>query len=192
MLSVSYTLYESTVHPTVKITKLPSLWSLQRIKSSMTKYNFKQRKSKRTSIPLPREMASLRSSWSGVVKSGHDFLVGVVLAHDSVSPSLTLANLCRPPGKGANSWRPTWPPPPQAHGQPSTGLKCTREHGKVAVIDGRAGITAERGQTAEAAGPGAAPVQVAEGLQADGTCGHRAQAPVSHLARRRFKEVVNK
>lgn len=49
----------------------------------------------------------------------------------------------------------------------------------MAAIDGRASITAERGQAAEAAGPGAAPVQVAEGLQADGTCGHRAQAPVT-------------
>lgn len=40
-----------------------------------------------------------------------------------------------------------------------------------------ASVTTEGGQAAEAAGPGAAPVQVAEGLQAHGTCGHRAQTP---------------
>lgn len=41
-------------------------------------------------------------------------------------------------------------------------------------LGGRAGITTERGEAAEAACPGASPVQVAEGLQAHSTCGHRA------------------
>lgn len=49
---------------------------------------------------------------------------------------------------------------------------ATRHHPK--RLGGRAGITTEGGEAAEAAGPGAAPVQVAEGLQAHGTCGHRA------------------
>lgn len=46
------------------------------------------------------------------------------------------------------------------------------QDGKAAWRQG--GITAEWGQAAEAAGPGTAPVQVAKGLQANGTCGHRA------------------
>lgn len=36
----------------------------------------------------------------------------------------------------------------------------------------RASVTTEGGQAAQAAGPGAAPVQVAERLQANSTCGH--------------------
>lgn len=45
------------------------------------------------------------------------------------------------------------------------------------ATDRGAGITTEGGQAAEAAAPGAAPVQVTEGLQANSTCGHRAQVP---------------
>lgn len=59
---------------------------------------------------------------------------------------------------------------------PVTALKGTEKICKGTELSQRPGITAERGQAAKAAGPGTAPVQVAERLQAHSTCGHSTAA----------------
>ena len=94
-------------------------------------------KVKGISFHSPQKCSSLHSPWSGVVKSRHVFLVGVVLVHDSEFPCCCY---CCPGAnthwhlqiyadlqeKVANSWRPMWPFPAQAHSQPTTGLKYTK------------------------------------------------------------------
>ena len=133
------------------------------------KYNFKQRKSKRHSIPLPPEMVQSAQSlvWGCEVQtcvfSGGGpcarLRVPLLLLLLSWSQhSLTLANLCRPLGKGANSWRPMWPSLLRHTASPPLASSTPSEQGKVVAIGGGASITAERGQAAEAASPGTAPV----------------------------------
>lgn len=58
-----------------------------------------------------------------------------------------------------------WLPPPRAHNRPCPERTCGPKR------PAESSLTTEGGQAAEAASPGAAPVQVTEGLQADGTCG---------------------
>lgn len=66
-----------------------------------------------------------------------------------------------------------WLSPPLAHSRPRHPVppsSAPREHAGL-KRPAESSVTTEGGQAAEAAGPGAAPVQVTEGLQADGTCG---------------------
>lgn len=77
--------------------------------------------------------------------------------------------------------------PNSGHATRSPPSNAPREYAKAEATQQKAGITTERGQAAKAAGPGTAPVQVAERLQAHGTCGHSTTASQAISAKKKFK-----
>lgn len=79
---------------------------------------------------------------------------------------------------------------PTGHATVSPPSSAPRGHTEAEAMGRGACITTEGGQATEAAAPGAAPVQVTERLQANSTCGHRAQAPGRWLSEEPIRMAV--
>lgn len=86
-----------------------------------------------------------------------------------------------------------WPPHPWTHDRPHHPIPPSNApiyRGRSARL--KSSITTEGGQAAEATGAGAAPVQVAERLQADGTCGYSTTASQDTSMKNQAKGPLNK